>query len=87
MLGNVRQRIREEHQVTLDIAPAVLDTLRSHCTADLSNGGRGIGAKLEAAFVNPLARLMFANMPPPESTLTLTNLDEANGVFTLRSGA
>jgi ATP-dependent Clp protease ATP-binding subunit ClpA len=37
----------------------VREKLRDLCTADLSNGGRGIGNQLESAFVNPLARAMF----------------------------
>ena len=35
------------------------DALRVMCTADLSNGGRGIRNKLEAHLVNPLARAVF----------------------------
>ena len=59
MLRNVQNRVRDEHKVELDIDDDVRARLRGLCTADLSNGGRGIGNQLESAFVNPLARAMF----------------------------
>ena len=59
MLRNVINRVRAEHKIDLVLDAAVRDQLRDLCTADLSNGGRGIGNQLESAFVNPLARAMF----------------------------
>ncbi|ETI64276.1 ATPase [Sphingobium sp. C100] len=41
------------------IAPEANVTLRKLCTADLSNGGRGIRNKIEAHLINPLARALF----------------------------
>jgi MoxR-like ATPase len=35
------------------------NTLRHLCTADLSNGGRGIRNQIEAHLINPLARALF----------------------------
>jgi len=35
------------------------DALRHLCTADLSNGGRGIRNQIEAHLINPLARALF----------------------------
>lgn len=43
--------------VTLD--PAARADLLALCTADLSNGGRGIRNQVEAHLVNPLARALF----------------------------
>jgi hypothetical protein len=59
MLRNVISRVRAEHKIDLVLDTALRDQLRDLCTADLSNGGRGIGNQLESAFVNPLARAMF----------------------------
>jgi len=42
---------------------SVRDTLRTLCTADLTNGGRGIRNKIEAHLINPLARALF-DAPP-----------------------
>lgn len=45
------------HSVTL--SSNALDELRRVCTADLSNGGRGIRNQIEAHLINPLARAVF----------------------------
>jgi ATP-dependent Clp protease ATP-binding subunit ClpA len=58
-LANIRQRVNDEHRLTLDLTPEVLQTLREWCTSELDKGGRGIGMALEANFVNPLARALF----------------------------
>ena len=59
MLRNVINRVRAEHKVELVLDAGVRDQLRDLCTADLSNGGRGVGNQLESTFVNPLARALF----------------------------
>jgi len=59
MLGNVVARVKDEHKLDLAIAPEVRDALRALCIADLGNGGRGIGNRLESLFVNPLSRALF----------------------------
>ncbi|MDK2768364.1 MAG: AAA family ATPase [Sphingomonas sp.] len=45
------------HRVTL--SSEAWDALRHLCTADLSNGGRGIRNQIEAHLINPLARALF----------------------------
>lgn len=45
------------HQITL--SAEARETLRHLCTADLSNGGRGIRNQIEAHLINPLARALF----------------------------
>ena len=59
MLRNVQARVRNEHKVELAIDDAVRAQLQDLCTRDLSNGGRGIGNRLESLFVNPLSRALF----------------------------
>jgi hypothetical protein len=82
MVSNVRNRVMQEHQVTLDITPIQAELTRL-CTTDRSNGGRGIGSKLEEVFTNPLSRLMFMPKPREGSTLIIDSIDEANGIYTL----
>ena len=41
------------------IGEEAMAVLRHLCTADLSNGGRGIRNKIEAHLINPLARALF----------------------------
>jgi ATP-dependent Clp protease ATP-binding subunit ClpA len=59
MLRNVQARVRNEHKVDLAIDETVRAQLQELCTRDLSNGGRGIGNRLESLFVNPLSRALF----------------------------
>ena len=54
--------------------------LRTLCTADLTNGGRGIRNKIEAYLVNPLARALFD--APPGGAVRIASLD-AGAVTTL----
>jgi ATP-dependent Clp protease ATP-binding subunit ClpA len=51
--------VREEHRVELRIQDAVRSRLLQECTRDMANGGRGIGNRLESAFINPLSRALF----------------------------
>lgn len=45
--------------IRLTLSEAARAKLRSLCTDDLSNGGRGIRNQIEANLVNPLARALF----------------------------
>ena len=51
--------MRDEHGVTVVLADAPCASCWRPCTADLVNGGRGIGNELESTLVNPLARRLF----------------------------
>ena len=59
MLDNIARRVAEEHALALRLSEAARRQLLDWCTQDLSNGGRGIGNRLETTFVNPLARALF----------------------------
>ncbi len=76
MLRNIAARVRAEHKLELRFADGVVDALRERCTADLSNGGRGIGNALESAFVNPLSRAMFALPLAGRDHVTVTAVTE-----------
>ncbi|WP_292927711.1 AAA family ATPase [Novosphingobium sp. PASSN1] len=43
----------------VEVAAEAMAALQELCTADLSNGGRGIRNKIEAHLINPLARALF----------------------------
>jgi energy-coupling factor transporter ATP-binding protein EcfA2 len=74
MLRNVIGRVRAEHKIDLVLDDAVREDLRDLCTADLSNGGRGIGNQLESAFVNPLARALFRFPLAGRTSVNVTKL-------------
>jgi energy-coupling factor transporter ATP-binding protein EcfA2 len=59
MLDHVARRIADEHDLTLLIPEPVRQQLLAWCTEELSDGGCGIGNRLETTFVNPLARALF----------------------------
>ena len=63
MLANIAARVEESVGITIEISPQARDQLHELATADLTFGGRGIGNVLEARFVNPLARALFARDP------------------------
>ncbi len=84
MLSNVIARVREEHKTELRIPDTVRAQLRTECTRDLSNGGRGIGNRLESAFINPLSRALFLFPLEGRTQITVMAITEAaNGVSTV----
>lgn len=78
MLGNVLNRVREEHDLELKLAPAVKQRLLTLCTTDLSNGGRGIGNQLESLFINPLSRALFAFDMEGRASILVSELMESD---------
>ena len=59
MVANIVARVLEEHAMALSVPDDELDGLRAWCTADLAFGGRGIGSRIETAFINPLSVALF----------------------------
>jgi len=59
MLNNVKERIFNSMRIELVISEEVYNILEKYCIGDLTMGGRGIGNKIEEAFVNPLSTLLF----------------------------
>ena len=81
MLGNVTDRVQDEHDVTLEISEQAHATLVEQCLGDLTNGGRGIGNRLETVLINPLARALFDFDLTAGQTITVEQLLEEDGVF------
>lgn len=59
MLNGIFDRLKEQQGIQVVMNHEARTILRIHCTRDLSQGGRGIGNKLEAWLINPLARAIF----------------------------
>jgi len=85
MIENVRARIQSEQEIDIEIDSKVHDKLVDLCVGQqLLNGGRGIGGKLEAVFVNPLARLIFGLKSSGKiRNLKLTDLEETPDGYVL----
>ena len=62
MLDNIIKRVRQEMSVNLTVSESIATILEGPCLSPeaLQFGGRGIGARLETSFVDPLARAMFS---------------------------
>ena len=59
MIENVSSRVRSESGIILEFSEKAHKKIQNLCTEDLSNGGRGIGNRLEVVLINPLARSLF----------------------------
>jgi len=76
MIENVRKRIREEHDAALELTEDVKKILLDKCTANLDNGGRGIGSRLESMLINPLSRALFEVEHFRGKKITVTELKD-----------
>jgi hypothetical protein len=83
MLNNVVRRVREEHHLALEIPEPVYERLLALCSADLANGGRGIGNALESVFINPLARALFETELAGRDSITVADVVEQDKVFSI----
>ncbi len=59
VLKRVLTAIFEEHGVVVTLVDEAKAELMDLCIAELGDGGRGIGNKIETHFINPMARLLF----------------------------
>jgi len=77
--------MKSEQEIDIEIDSKVQNKLVELCVGQqLLNGGRGIGGKLEAVFVNPLARLIFGLKSSGKiQKLKLTDLEETPDGYVL----
>ncbi|MGX7826057.1 AAA family ATPase [Actinokineospora sp. 24-640] len=73
-LGNIAARVFSELGIHLDVTAAAKAQIDQACTADLENGGRGIGNRLESNLVNPLARVLFDQDVQPGDRVVVSGL-------------
>ena len=70
-------RLREQKDIRLEIGDAAYESLRQAATADLSNGGRGIGNQVESLLVNPLSRWLFDNEVTEKADVVIEGFETA----------
>ena len=73
MIRKILGAVYEEHGIEVEISDRAMASIEDLCTADLFDGGRGIGNRLESVFVNPLARILFQRSSEP-GKITVTNV-------------
>ncbi|SPF77120.1 Chaperone protein ClpB [Aliiroseovarius pelagivivens] len=59
ILERVLKTVEQEHGVRISLTDAAYYKLKQVCTQDYFYGGRGIANRIEAHFINPLARQFF----------------------------
>jgi len=80
MLDNIKAKLLETHQIMIEISQPAYERIADFCVKDLSMGGRGVGNKIEAAFLNPLSSALFeAGVKAGEKLLV--NIDAANKII------
>jgi len=84
MIQNILARVMERQQISIVLPEAIKNELERRCTADLANGGRGIGNQLEAWLINPLSRALFHGAVAPGQTCTIESIQRIGGVPTLQ---
>ena len=90
MLQNVADICREDTSLTLELTDEARAQLIQYCTGEdvLNNGGRGIGSKLEAVLVNPLARHIFDNnLRQGRVIIQGFHFDERDGAYEIHAAA
>ena len=60
-VDKIISKLREQKNIRIRIEDEAYEALRQAATADLSNGGRGIGNQVESLVINPLSRWLFDN--------------------------
>jgi ATP-dependent Clp protease ATP-binding subunit ClpB len=73
-LDSVIERVRQSGALEIVLSEPARERLLAACVTDLDNGGRGIGNRLEACFVNPLARALFELDAPRGATVSVDDL-------------
>jgi energy-coupling factor transporter ATP-binding protein EcfA2 len=86
-LSSVITRVKETNGLEVALVPAARQKLLRLCTVDPSNGGRGIGNRIETSFINPLARALFDLNAPSGSKIEVTDLTENEAGYAVVSCA
>jgi ATP-dependent Clp protease ATP-binding subunit ClpA len=84
MVQDILKRLQERMKIEVKLGPSAGQFLHDRCTADLSNGGRGIYNQLEAWLVNPLARALFDERLPEGTQITIDQIEEREKVPVIR---
>jgi len=79
MLSNVLHRLKDSHEISLEISDSIKKELFTHVCRDLSMGGRGIGNNIEEILVNPLSRELFNVGVKRGDTISIKRIYEDDG--------
>lgn len=87
MIGKVRERVKREFGVTLEVAGHARDTIFASARLRPQLGGKEIDSVVESALVNPLARYLFHNRPSAGATVTVESVVLEGGIWDLQATA
>ena len=76
MLGNVAYRLKDSHDVILELSDGARQQILHRVCSDLTMGGRGIGNTIEDVLINPLSRALFENNITSGHTVTVESIAE-----------
>ena len=77
-IDKIVRNLKLDKNIDLEILPQAMDVLQKKATANLDNGGRGIGNIVESIFVNPLSRHMFDNGIFDNAKIAMKDIDAEN---------
>ena len=59
IVARVLDTVQAEHGTAVALSATARDDLKTLCTSDYFDGGRGVGNRIETHLINPLSRAMF----------------------------
>ncbi len=83
ILKRVIKAALEEHGCEVVLTEAATSELLELCVAELGDGGRGIGNRIETHFINPLARVLFERERSERLEITSIRHEGRDTVFDL----
>lgn len=83
MLNNVLFKLTDAYDIHVEFSQGTRAKLRDICCRDLSMGGRGVGNKLEDAFINPLSRVLFELRSKGGDTLVINDIIKSGNSWEL----
>lgn len=80
-LASIVENLEHEKGIKLIIEPAFKDYLMTEAQGNLSNGGRGIGNKVETCLINPLADVLVKEQWNPGDIVRIEDRPQDNEVL------
>ena len=74
-VNKIVRRMAEQKNIRITVSEGAYAELLAASTADLSNGGRGIGNQVESLLINPLSRWLFDNEVLADASVTIDHFD------------
>ena len=83
-VDKVIRNLREQKDIVVRMEEDAYEELRQAATADLSNGGRGIGNQVESLLINPLSRWLFDHEVTEKAEIVIEACETATNPPALR---